>query len=250
MLELECESLQHTLYLDDLDGAEAGSGWVNLTIFDIAYSVIASIYICELMQDRRDRLPSEFREWADRLYQYGPFAVVFGVDQQLLGTSVPLWDGCQPLKEWQTELRSESLCGEVKTHLQEVRDILNSVRAPYKEAIKAGTANKRALVVEGQLAVAEKLGHDCLSSRLCSGMRWLSMRGSLVPLDQCSGCQVIFAGVTPVIANAPVPYKALGENFTLAWQCAESHLLYLLFRAEHELRSQAAFRQSCDAVSD
>lgn len=228
-LEAGCDELRRTLYPDDADSECSPSVWIPRTIFDVAYSVIMSQLGPNLSATDRSQIPLPILSWLDQLREkprLGPFAVVFDFERQLVGTSVPLWGHCNLLKQWQTEVRSVRFPEKVKDHLTEVRRILHRVIDENPQA------DKKSLIGLGRDAMADELGMQCLSARLCRGSQWLSTDWDLRPLDQCSGCQVIYAGVTPIVGNSPEPYKRLGANFSTPWQCAESHVLAQIFELE------------------
>lgn len=224
----ELESLYQDLE-GECQGDISMNSWIKMTVFDAVYGAIASHLGGHIDNLESSEFSKQLRDWLKQVHKSRlcPFAVAFDVERQLVGTSTAYWNHRAIFQEWESNLRDSCFPEEVRAHLSEIRGILHRVIDDNPEA------SKTELIAIGRRAVGEELTTDCLSARLCRGSRWLSVRAKdLEPLDQCSGCQIIFADVVPVNANSPEPHRRLGENFKTPWQCAETHLLAQLYELE------------------
>lgn len=204
--------------------------WIGLTVFDVAYAAIACHLGPTLLSARETRLPAVVNQWLQDAEGLAPVAVVFDMDRQLIGTSVPRWKFFKSIREWESWRRAEGFPEEVMTHLTEIRQVLVSMIRDSPDA------SKRELIERGKAAASDELGTDRLSARLCRGAWWLSVHGdSLRPLDQCSCCQIIYAESRPVHANNPGPYRSLGAKLPLPGQCGESRVA--AYRYDDEVSS-------------
>lgn len=120
-------------------------------------------------------LQPEIQRWIHSLRDLGPLVVVFDVDRQIIGSSVPRWAGRAILEAWQQEQRNDSFPAEVKRYPSEVRGILKTV-------VAEGGEPATSLVDEGQSAVTATFGADCLPARLRHGSHWLSANANLQAL--------------------------------------------------------------------
>ena len=198
-------------------------GWIDKTIFDIAYNAImllAKRKGCRLgpgfdtILFGDDDATIGLNDFLSFPRDFALKTICIDTEGRIVGTSCVRWPYWKEIDAFEKTVRDAKMGEKIRHEAQLAQHIIGGILDDYKHTSNAGLV---------------QMGRNALTAYVCfrgagNNCQWEALDSmNLRNKDQCPSCQVMFPEVNLIIPNAVVPKQKLGENRDLdrPWQCAE-----------------------------